>query len=127
MAALPLAAQESKSNSYTNSNMTYLTVPVYKVLESPEAFIVLYGKYGAKIGTVCIPKEWSKPKQGEVRKLLIRNLPSKLNPYLCVFYQDGKFFRALLTVPTDKRHTVWGTTPRTDIEMPSDSLEIQLR
>ena len=80
---LSASAQEYEGG-HTTANITYYNAPIYKILDSRSSYVVLYGKYGAKIGTVTIPKKWAKWQKDTPRKLTIRKCPNKINPYITI-------------------------------------------
>ncbi|MCR5387227.1 MAG: hypothetical protein K6E69_08915 [Treponema sp.] len=123
--SLPVLAQESKSKY--NSNITYYSAPVYKVLDSTEYYVVLYGRNGAKIGIATIPKKWAKWQKDKPRRLTIREMPKKLSPYITVVKKDNKFLKVMLTIPTAKTHAIWGFASK-NVEGPSsdDDFDLEL-
>lgn len=104
VAIIPLTAQEWQA-----AELSYRNVPVYRVLDTPETFIVFYAKYGAATGTVSIPKRWAVKSATTPAKLAIRPLDTGLQPYLTIITKEGSFYKAYLNMPADKRATSWGT------------------
>lgn len=121
--AVPVAYNESSEKNW--SSMSYDYVPVYKVLEGKNAFVVIYqkGKYG--VGNTTLPKKWAHRTKDEGPKLRIRNLPSgKLKPYLTVVKDDGEFKYVILTMPQSKSNAAWGVVANgADLETDKDTLE----
>ncbi len=131
---IPVIAQSSSESAESEkpvwdhgdnvSNISYRNVRVYSVLESQDAYVVLYEKKGTKIGKVTIPKKWGKTFP---RTLEMRKCPKSVPPYMTVLYKDGSFFKVWLTLPVSKQDSVWGVVPNgydvgsTDIE----SLEME--
>lgn len=130
------AAQETEQKESTPrvwdhgdnvSDITYQNVRFYKIYDSAEAYVILYEKQGIKIGTAVIPKKWTENKEGP-RKLLFRNTPAKIGPYMTIIKKGGDFQKVLVTVPTNRFNPVWAMAPAgmeisgTD----ADSLEIEL-
>lgn len=127
MLTLPALAEEKKSG-HTTADITYQTAPVYKVLDSRDFYVVLYGKYGAKIGTVTIPKTWANWKKDTPRKLSIRDLPAKMNPFITIVKKDNAFHKVILTVPVDHTNSIWGVINDTKVDKSEkDSIELELR
>lgn len=120
--------EDTRTGGHTTANITYQTAPVYKVLDSTNNYVVLYGKYGAKIGTVTIPKKWAKWQKDTPRKLQIRELPNRMNPFITVVQKDGEFLKVMLTIPTNRLNSVWGiaSNDRADGEEP-EKIELELR
>lgn len=126
-AALSCFAQESKSG-HVKADITYQDAPIYKILDSKDAYVVLYGKYGSKIGTVTIPKKWAKWQKDTPRKLHIRDLPSRLSPYITVVKKNNEFHKVILTIPTSKTNSLWGIASATKVDSSEpDSIELELR
>lgn len=121
----PLFAQEKKGG-HTKSEISYYSAPVYKILDSSGAYVVIYGKAHNKIGTVTIPKEWARNRPGEVKKLTVRSLPTKLNPYITVVKRSGDFEKVILTVPSNHNNHLWGRANETKVEDVSDLESIEL-
>lgn len=115
--SLPMFAQENVGGK-KQADISYVMAPVYKVMEASDAYIVIYQKFGAKVGSVTIPKDWVKYRPNEVRKCTIRPLPPKLNPYITVVNKDGDFEKVILTVPSSKKDSVWGraANSKTDLD-----------
>lgn len=124
---LSASAQEYEGG-HTTANITYYNAPIYKILDSRSSYVVLYGKYGAKIGTVTIPKKWAKWQKNTPRKLTIRKCPNKINPYITIVKKDNSFLKVVLTVPTEKTNRVWGVAAESKVDSTEpDSIELELR
>lgn len=100
------AEQERDPNKW--ASITYVDVPIYKILESKDAYIVIYGKNRTGTGSTTIPKKWAKGNTESPRKLKFRNVGGKLQPFMTVVTKDGTFIRVILSVPTSKLNSVWG-------------------
>ncbi len=111
----PLSAQKN-AGGHRKSDLSYYSAPVYKIMDSANAYVVIYGKAGAKMGTVTIPKEWAKNKPDTVKKLLVRNCPTKLNPYVTIVKKNGDFLKVMLTVPTNHNNRIWGIANENKVE-----------
>ena len=99
----------NQHNEENWGDISYMYVPIIKVFDSREGYVVFYQKNHFGTGKTVIPKSWSKGNVEEPRKLKLRNLPAgKLQPYMTVVKKDGEFSRVILTVPADKRDDVWG-------------------
>ena len=68
-------ADRNVRNEANWSTLSYENVPVYKVFDSKEAYVVIYEKNKVGVGETVIPKKWAKFVPGESRKLHIRKLP----------------------------------------------------
>lgn len=120
--AFPALAQTTKAD------ISYYSAPVYKILDSTNAYVVFYGKYGADLGIVTIPKKWSKWQKDTPRKLTIRELPRKMSPYITVVKKDNKFLKVMLTIPTDHNNRVWGIADNHKVDQSEpESIELELR
>ena len=127
MLALPMMAEEAKGG-HQKADITYQTAPIYKVLDSKDFYVVLYGKYGAKIGTVTIPKKWATWQKDTPRKLSLRQLPSKMGAFMTLVKKDNEFHKVILTVPLDDTYRLWGIINDTNVDKSEkDSIELELR
>ncbi len=105
--AVPTAFNETHEENW--SDMTYFQVPVYKILDSRDAYVVIYAKNKVGMGQTVIPKNWNKGSKDEPRKLKMRKLGGgKLKPFMTVYKKGGEFHRVVLTVPANKMNDVWG-------------------
>ncbi len=92
------------------SSLSYENIPVLKVMESREGYVIIYQKNKIGVGSTVIPKSWAKGNPDEPRKLKFRNLKSGIvKPYMTVIKKDGEFHRVILNLPTSKTNTVWGS------------------
>ncbi len=109
------------------SSLTYQTVSVYKIYDTKDAYVVLYEMQGLKMGQAVLPKKWTE-NTNNARKMLFRDSPKGLNPYMTVIKQDGNFLKVWLTIPSDRKHAVWGVYPSgTPVEgTDAESLELKL-
>lgn len=102
-------ADRNVRNEANWSTLSYENVPVYKVYDSKEAYVVIYEKNKVGVGETVIPKKWAKFVPGESRKLHLRKLPGgKLKSFMTIVKKDGEFKKVILTIPTDMRNPVWG-------------------
>ena len=103
-------AEEEKSSDGW-SPLSYVNIPVLKVLEGTEGYVVIYQKNHTGVGNTVIPKAWAKGDVENPKKLKFRKLkPGLLKPYMTVVKKDGEFHRVILTLPMNKSHEVWGST-----------------
>lgn len=110
----PLSAQTK--GGHVKSELSYYSAPVYKVMDSAKAYTVIYGKAGHKMGTVTIPKEWAKNRPDTVKKLIVRNCPTKIAPYITIVKKSGDFLKVMLTVPTNHNDRIWGIANENKVE-----------
>lgn len=132
IAAIPLAAQESSSDSPKQiwdhgdnvSSLTYQSAQIYRILDSKDAYVVIYARNGVKVGELTIPKAWAKTTP---RKLDIRDNGKGLDPYITVIKQNGEFLKVWLTIPNNRLDSTWGVLPSgtklTDLDKDSIQLE----
>lgn len=93
--------------SYTQSSRSYVNIPLLKVLESTNNYIVVYINNFDKVTYVSIPKAWFK--QGVAgQKGKVRALPKKLSPYMTLNFDGGEFVDLSLSMPTSKLDSAWG-------------------
>lgn len=90
------------------SSMTYYTVPIYKIYQTRDAYVVVYGKNRVGAGTTTIPKNWTKGNSENPRKLKFRSVSGQLQPFMTVVKKDGEFARVILNVPPDTNVKFWG-------------------
>lgn len=101
-------SQEHEKTDGKWSNFNYYNVPILKIMEAREGFMIIYQKNGIGTGTTVIPKKWAKGNEENPRKLKMRSTSGTVQPYMSVVSKDGEFHRVILTVPVSKRHPVWG-------------------
>lgn len=105
--AVPVAYNETSPENWTD--ISYESIPVYKVLESPKAFVVIYqkGKYG--VGQTSIPKAWVHGNKENPAKLKMRaTVGGKMKPFISVVKKGGEFKYVILTMPANKANSAWG-------------------
>lgn len=95
-------------------SFSYVNVPIIKILEQKNNYIVYYRAFGKKIGCVSIPREWFRQGQTD-RKGWVKPLAKGVEPYISVFFKDGEFSRIFLNVPNNKLDSVWGVFQGTKI------------
>ena len=94
------------------SNLSYVNVPVLKIMDSKEGYLVMYQKYNTGVGTVVIPKDWARGTPEEPRKLKFRNVDSANSAYMTIMKEDGQFIRVVLNVPVSRSNYIWGIIQR---------------
>ena len=105
--AVPVAYNETSEKNW--SELSYIQVPIYKILDSKEAYIIIYAKNKVGVGKTVIPKKWNKSSPDNPRKLQIRELKTgKVKPFMTVIKKSGEFHKVILTIPVDKKNSTWG-------------------
>lgn len=122
---LTVAAQGTSNNPKKTdeskwSTMTYENVPIVKILDSKDAFVVLYQKHRIGVGKVVIPKTWAKGNPESPRKLKFRKVTNPNNAYLTVVKKDGQFFRVIINTTMNKKDSIWGVV---DYRVPVDGAD----
>lgn len=108
--AVPTGANDTNESNW--SSLFYYDVPVLKILDSNDAFVVIYQKNRIGTGTTVIPKKWLLGNKDNPRKLKLRWVgPGKLGSLLTVIKKDGEFNRVILTIPKSKGDPAWGVVP----------------
>ena len=125
---MPLAAQDQPKSGRTQSEISYYSSTIYKILDSSNAYVVIYAKEHNKMGTVTVPKNWARNRPDTVRKLLVRKLPPKTSPYITIVKKNGEFLKVMLTIPTSKRDPLWGIANEKKVEDTSslESIDIEI-
>lgn len=90
------------------SDMTYQNIPILKILEARDAYVIIYQKNKIKSGTVVIPKKWANGTVENPRKLKFRNAKNPYNSYMTIVKKGGEFHRVILTIPMKKNNNMWG-------------------
>lgn len=91
------------------SDYTYYTAPIYKIMQSKDAYVIFYQQQNLSVATAVLPKSWQKT--GENKKLYFRNKAAGLDSYVTVFYKAGEFHHVVVTVNPDVRDPVWAVAP----------------
>lgn len=106
------AEGENKTKNEKNekkwTSMSYVNVPVVKILEAKEGYVVIYEKNKTGIGNTVIPKKWIKGSEKEPRKLKFRNVRTVNGAYMTVIKDEGNFKRVILSIPMNKSSGLWG-------------------
>ncbi len=90
------------------SDMTYVTAPVMKILESKDCYVVIYQKKYAGTATVTIPKTWNSFKKDTPRKLKFRNIKDPGASFITVVKKNDEFYRVIISCPMKKNNNLWG-------------------
>ena len=90
------------------SDITYVTAPVMKILESKDCYVVIYQKKYAGTATVTIPKAWNNFQKDTPRKLKFRNIKNPDESFITVVSKGGEFHRVILSCPMKKNNKLWG-------------------
>jgi len=108
------AAENTKSESTVErdeskwSTLSYVNVPVTKILEAKEGYVVIYQKNKVGSGSTVIPKSWAKGTPDNPRKLKFRNVKKNNSAYMTIVNKEGEFKRVILSVPMNKNSGMWG-------------------
>ena len=127
---LSMFAQDTTDTTYEKdeskwTNLSYVNVPVLKIMDSKEGYLVTYQKYNVGVGTVVIPKKWARGSVDEPRKLKFRDVSTANDAYMTIMKEDGQFLRVVLNVPVSRSNYIWGIIDR-GVELPGvdkDTLE----
>lgn len=90
------------------TTLSYVNVPVLKILEAKDGYVVIYQKNRVGSGTTVIPKSWAKGNTESPRKLKFRNVKRTNEAYMTVVQDEGNFKRVILTIPMNKQSGMWG-------------------
>ena len=71
------------------SDLSYVNVPVLKILEGKNAYSIIYQKNHVGVGSVVIPKAWAKGSPDSPRKLKFRKVRSGYNSFMTVVKDEG--------------------------------------
>ncbi|MGP1459688.1 MAG: hypothetical protein ACTTKL_10330 [Treponema sp.] len=105
--AVPTKYNETKPENW--SEMTYVNLPIYKILDSKDGYVVIYGKNRNGTGSTVIPKKWVRSSKDNPSKLKLTKLyRGTLKSFMTVVKKGGEFHHVVLTIPMDKNNPVWG-------------------
>lgn len=96
---------------FTETTKSYVNVPVVKVYENNDAYVVVYRKSGVALGTVSIPMSWFKQNSPE-KKAIVRPLDGKLTPYMTLCFDNNEMFMLYISMPVSKQDAAWGVYPK---------------
>ena len=100
------SAPERTEGKWTE--MSYINVPVLKILEGKDGYAVIYQKNKTGVGNVIIPKKWGKGSNDQPRKLKFRAVKTSLGAYMTIVKDGGEFKRVILSIPMNKSNSIWG-------------------
>lgn len=112
--SVSLFAQSSKIPTTVEKNpenwtdLSYQNIPILKILDGKDAFVVIYQKNKVGVGSVVIPKTWTKGNPENPRKLKFRNTKNPNNSFMTIVKKGDEFKRVILTIPMSKRNSMWG-------------------
>lgn len=90
------------------SSLSYVSVPILKILDSREAYVVIYQKDKLGTGSVVIPKAWAKGSPEAPRKLKVRLVKHPNESYMTIVKNNGEFYRVILSFTKSKQNSTWG-------------------
>ena len=90
------------------TELSYVNVPVLKILEGKDGYAVIYQKNKTGVGNVVIPKKWGRGSEDSPRKLKFRSLRTSIGAYMTVVKDGGEFKRVILSIPMNKNNSIWG-------------------
>lgn len=90
------------------TNLSYVNVPIVKILEGKDGYVIVYQKNRVGTGSTIIPKAWAKGTPDNPRKLKFRNTKKNNSAYMTVVQKEGEFKRVILTIPMNKNSGMWG-------------------
>ncbi len=107
-----LAQDNSNSNSKRDeakwTSLSYVNVPVLKVLDGKDAYVVIYQKNRTGVGTTVVPKAWARGNPENPKKLKFRNAKNPNEAFMTIIRKEGDFKRVVLTIPTNRSSGLWG-------------------
>ncbi len=109
------------------SALNYRNARIYRVIDHPDAYIVLYQRNSHEMAEVTIPKAWYAMDGKKQQKLQFRPIYKGVEPYITVFSRDGNFDHVVLSMPLSRRSSYWtvadSDTKVSDLEKESITLE----
>lgn len=112
------AQEESSSNIKIERNeekwstMSYVNVPVLKILEDKDAYVVIYQKNRMGTANTVIPKKWVHGTKESPSKLRLRSSKYAYNSTMTIVKDNGEFVRVILTAPLSRSNSIWGVVAR---------------
>lgn len=100
------SAPERTEGKWTD--ISYVNVPVLKVMEGKEGYVVIYQKNKVGVGNVVLPKKWAHGTPDTPRKLKFRQVKTALGAYMTIVKDGGEFKRVILSIPMNKSNSIWG-------------------
>jgi hypothetical protein len=99
----------SQDNSRNTTDMYYINVPIEKIYQTGQGYVILYRKGTNQIGTVSIPYEWFTDSAGRAEMMRLPSGPDW--PTMSVFYKSGEFSHVRVYVHRLSGHRTWGLFP----------------
>lgn len=90
------------------TELSYVNVPVLKILEGKDGYAVIYQKNKTGVGNVVIPKKWGRGSEDSPRMLKFRSVRTSIGAYMTVVKDGGEFKRVILSIPMNKNNSIWG-------------------
>lgn len=90
------------------TDLTYENIPILKILEGKDGYVVIYQKNKIGVGQTVIPKSWAQGTPENPRKLKFRNTKNPNTSFMTIVTKAGEFKRVILTIPLSKRNSMWG-------------------
>ena len=90
------------------TEISYVNVPVLKILEGKDGYVIIYQKNKTGVGNVILPKNWAHGTPDAPRKLKFRQVKTSLGAYMTVVKDSGEFKRVILSIPMNKSNSIWG-------------------
>ncbi|MCR4579351.1 MAG: hypothetical protein K5681_03290 [Treponema sp.] len=116
------AQEESESQSGSNisierheekwTSLSYVNVPVLKILEDRDAYVIVYQKNKIGTGTTVIPKNWAHGNKENPAKLKLRTTKLVNGTFMTIVKDNGEFLKVILTAPLAKNNSIWGVVAR---------------
>lgn len=100
------SAPERTEGKWTD--ISYVNVPVLKILEGKDGYAVIYQKNKTGVGNVIIPKNWAHGTPDAPRKLKFRAVKTSLGAYMTIVKDGDEFKRVILSIPMNKNNSIWG-------------------
>ena len=94
------------------STLSYVNVPILKIMDSTDGYLVIYQKNRTGVGSIVLPKSWAKGTPDAPRKLKFRDVNSANDAYLTIMKDNGEFLRVVVNVPVSRSNYIWGITER---------------
>ena len=107
-------------------DLFYINVPIVRVYDHIDAYVVHYLKGNMSVGQVFVPKVWFNTQ--ETNKSRLRPLAKGVEPYMTVIYEAGTFQKVYINMPINRRHSSWKILSRNiDVasKMNTETLEIE--
>lgn len=116
---IPALAQQNGSDAKTQvwdhgdnvSDISYENIPIYQIWDHKDAYVVFYESQDLKINHLTLPKKWTVAGDDGRKKLQFRNKSKGLPSYITVFYRNGDFYKAVVTVSSNRSDPVWAVAP----------------